>query len=130
MTKPDREAALSALKANGGAIRQTARQIGIPPSTLSRWAAEAGLTGTDGTLKKLPTDEQLAAELRRVAAMLLDQMTQPEKLKRASLKDVAIAFGVAIDKMERLLDRMDVAGAVDGDLAGLLVALKESRGDD
>ena len=120
MERPDKAAALSALRANGGAIRKTARQLGIPESTLRGWARE----GVRATKKPAPTDEELAVQLRELAHRLAGELLRPEKLSKASAKDLAIALGIALDKLGNLTGG---GFGEDGQLMALVSAIREAR---
>jgi transposase-like protein len=94
----ERANALAALSANADDVNHTANQLGIPRKTLENWAKgarhpEAAQLGQE----KKP---ELADALEEVARKLADAM--PAKIADASLRDTAIAMGIAVDKMRLL----------------------------
>lgn len=115
----NKEAALAALKANGGAIRKTARELSIPESTLRGWARQ---TGGAGAQEKTCAD--LASELRRVAHLLLGDLAAPEARSKANVRDLAIALGILLDKADALVPR---EGGQDDPLDGLLATMAAKR---
>lgn len=113
-TKEQRVAALSALRANAGCIRQTARQLNIPASTLRKWRDE----GQD-----IIDTSTLASLMREVAVKILGHMQDEQKLAKTPIQALAIAFGIVMDKLELLEGtRQD-----DGQILQLLSALQEAR---
>jgi transposase-like protein len=97
----ERASALAALDANGGDVAHTARQIGIPRKTISEWAN--GRVHPDVANARLEKKECLADRLEVVARQLVDLI--PEKAKDAELREVAVAFGIAVDKMRLLREQ-------------------------
>ncbi len=120
-----RQAALQRLHANGGCVRQTARELNIPRSTLRGWAAAepaaqsatqtnghdtspppettppAAQTGTPDNATALDTGlARLQAGLLANAALLLDAM--PEHIATAPLNQQAAALGVLLDRLLKL----------------------------
>src|SRR5690349_9138116 len=91
--------ALATLKANGGNVTLTAKLLQIPRKTLEAWSKGEGMK-----LEAVPQEmieekaSELADRLDVIAGLLTREMTNPEKIARASLKDVSIALGVTIDK--------------------------------
>jgi len=96
----ERANALAALAANRGNVSLTAKQLDIPPKTLENWAKQRvhPEAAKLGDRKK----EEMADSLRGIAWRLLESM--PEKIPKASLKDTAIAFGIAVEKARLLRD--------------------------
>lgn len=94
----DRSDAVAALCANGGNVKRTARELGIPEKTLANWAKgdrhpEAAAAAEE---KKGP----LADRLEQVAWQLADAI--PGKLDAAPLQQVATALGIVVDKLRLL----------------------------
>src|ERR1700735_5513356 len=93
----DRSAALAALKANGGNVKLTAQQVGVPRKTLANWAKGIKLHRSVADMGHQKA-EPWADALERLARMLLDAM--PSKIGDADLKAVAVSLAIAIDKMQ------------------------------
>lgn len=92
----DRATALAALDANGGNVKATARQTGIPIGTIRHWrATEAG-----GAELRTQKKVDLASELEAIALRLVAAL--PDKIGDASLQQVATSLGIAVDKMQLL----------------------------
>ncbi len=95
--------ALATLKANGGNVTLTSRLLQIPRKTLEAWSKGEGMK-----MESVPQEmieekaNQLADRLDEIADLLAAEMKNPEKIKKASLKDVSIALGVTIDKRNLL----------------------------
>jgi len=87
--------ALAGLDADGGNVARTARQLGLPPKTLDQWAK--GGVGPGVAKLRHQKKEELADRLEAIARQLLDAM--PGKIAAASLRTIAIALGIVIDKM-------------------------------
>ena len=97
----ERASALTALAANGGNIKRTANQLGIPEKTLGNWAKGISHpeSAKDGDQKK----ESMADALEAVAWKLIEVM--PEKISKATLSQVATSLGIALDKMRLLREQ-------------------------
>ena len=102
-----RAEALAALAANGGNVKRTARQLGLPRKTLDGWAT--GRTPPPPAHLRHQKSERLAQALESVVRQLLEEASRPEATAAAPLKDLALALGIAVDKM--LLLRADEAAA-------------------
>lgn len=94
----DKGAALAALDANGGNLAKTARQLKIPASTLTEW--RDGRTNPDVTNIREVKKGAIAERLDDATQLLLDVL--PQKLKDASLQQVATAIGILQDKAQLL----------------------------
>ena len=104
-TEDDKAAALAALAANAGNVSKTARDLGIPRTTLSRWSN--GERITDGVTAKAHVKKSaLADELESLARILVGAM--PEKVADATLQQSATALGITVEKM--LLLRGEATG--------------------
>ena len=95
----EKATALATLQANGGNVKVTASLLQIPRKTLESWSKGGGM-------KTVPIPEGmieekagvLADNLYTVATLLVGEMSNPEKIAKASMKDLAIAAGISIDK--------------------------------
>ena len=94
----ERANALAALAANGGNVQRTARQLGIPHKTLDNWAK--GVCHPEAAENGNNKKGDMADALEALAWKLISAM--PQKIKKASLAQVATAAGIAIDKMRLL----------------------------
>lgn len=104
-TEAERQAALTALIASGGKLRQTARKQGIDPHTLFSWRESAIAAGA-----KIPRNSPIkmdherlwanagAAAARLVRSAIAEQAKHPETLTPAGIQSIAIAGGIATDK--------------------------------
>lgn len=99
-TLEEKAHALAALKASNGNISRAAKIVNVPRKTLSQWA-----NGTSG-VRDLPpllvteAERDLGDKLDIVAHKLVDAM--PEKIAKATLSQVSVALGIAIDKTNLL----------------------------
>jgi transposase-like protein len=95
----DKANALAALGANGGDLRRTSRDVGVPFSTLQGWAKDRGLNQAVTELA-VTKKKDLADELEAIALKLAEAM--PDKVKDATLQQIATSLGIAVDKMQLL----------------------------
>jgi transposase-like protein len=109
----DKKVALAALAANDNNVKRTAKQLGMSHSTLRRWAVGAEPTPD--------AERNLLAQLKSVAWQLSNDLSDPEKRAKATLRDIAIALGVAMDKIERL---ENVQQGTDDPLLALIEAVR------
>lgn len=97
-SEDEKSAALAALKANGGNVRKTARELGLPWSTLRSWRDNDRAVSC--TQKKEQAEQALAdlyESLAREACGLL-----PSAMKRAEAKELGTIVGILTDKMQLL----------------------------
>ena len=94
----ERAQALTALRANGGNAGKTARQLGIPPTTLCQW--KRGERHPEAAQLSNGKTRDMAAALEAVAWQILEAL--PEKVPAAPLAQAATAMGIAIDKARLL----------------------------
>lgn len=120
-TPEQKSAALAALVANAGCIKQTSAQVGIPPSTLRRWRNEAGDKPNANTEVAV---DLLAEQMRIVAQKMLGHLQSEERLAKTNIRDLAIAFGIVMDKLE-LLGQGDTRDGALEDLVGLMQGLRQ-----
>jgi hypothetical protein len=97
----ERASALAALAANGGNIKRTANQLGIPEKTLSNWAK--GISHPESAINGDQKKGNMADALEAVAWKLIEVM--PTKVSKATLSQVATSLGIAIDKMRLLREQ-------------------------
>jgi transposase-like protein len=95
----EKAAALIALDGNGGNLIRTARDTGIPRTTLRHWLAGEGTPSSVAEIGQ-GTRAPLAERLERMAHDLVDVV--PEKTATAPLREVAIALAIAVDKARLL----------------------------
>jgi transposase-like protein len=97
-TDDDRANALAALAANGGNVKRTAEQLGIPLQTLHSWAS--GARHPEASTSAEPKKGPMADRLEEIAWQLLEAI--PGKIANAPLSQVATGMGIAIDKARLL----------------------------
>jgi transposase-like protein len=129
----DREKAeaLAALKANGGKVQRTARALGIPAATLSAWVRDQKEQKHLDVIKQ--TEEiipLLADAIEAVARKLLAGFES--KIESSGMRDMAITFGIAVDKMQLLrgqptqVMKSDVSATVTSRVERFAAALDEA----
>jgi transposase-like protein len=91
----DRATALAALAANGGNLRRTARDLGIPRGTLEAWAK--GTAHPEAAENSAPKKEALAEILEGIVYNALGVL--PGKLASANARQLMTIAAVAVDKM-------------------------------
>lgn len=91
--------ALSVLRVNGGNAKNTAKQLGVPRTTLRQWAGRAK---SDTAVPKRVSpdvqstaDETSAQRLDAVFLMVTDPALVESKLEKAGLRDLLIAGDIA-----------------------------------
>lgn len=94
----DKGAALAALDANNGNVNKTAREIGIPRITLKEWN-DGRVNSNVLDIRQIKKGE-IAERLDDATQLLLDVL--PQKLKDATLQQVATAIGILQDKAQLL----------------------------
>lgn len=95
----DKAMALATLDAHGGDVAKTARQLGIPRTTLIGWAADRGVVNDVSELRQVKKRD-LADRLEEIAHDLVDVM--PNKMQQATLQQIATSLGITVDKMQLL----------------------------
>lgn len=90
---------MAVLAANGGNLNKTARNTGIPLSTLAKWADGKGHSPDHADLC-MEKKKDLAELFEGIARDILDAAA--DKIADASLKDAMVSAGVAVDKMQLL----------------------------
>ena len=99
----EKATALATLQANAGNVKTTASLLGIPRKTLESWSKGGGMK-TVPILEGMIEEKAgvLADKLDHIADLLTKELSNPEKIQKASLKDVGITLGIAIDKRNLL----------------------------
>lgn len=95
----DKAGALVALDANEGNVNRTAKQLGVPRKTLAMWADNRHLSADVADIRQ-EKKKELSEKLEDLAHSLVDML--PSKLPQASVRDLAGALIVAVDKMQLL----------------------------
>jgi transposase-like protein len=98
----DKATALTAISADKGNLSKTARELGIPVRTLSHWFHGRGIHKPELEMSD-NHKEPLSDKLEALAYRLVDSLDK--KLPSASAREIAIAIGIAIDKMQVLRGR-------------------------
>ncbi len=98
----DKAAALTALDLNEGNVNGTARALGMPDRTLQSWHEGSRRIARVAQLREHKKGE-IAAQLetiieRMMNKLLGDGVTLENKVDKANLRDIAICFGILIDK--------------------------------
>ena len=88
--------ALAALTVNGGKVKRTAKQLGIPRKTLAEWAKGRHVS-SEVAKTRHQKERGLAEKFEELVHKLLDLM--PGKMETASLSQLCVALGIATDKM-------------------------------
>jgi transposase-like protein len=92
----ERAMVLAALAANGGNVKRTARQAGVPRKTLEGWAKGRRLAGVRGEVRHQGRAD-LADRFEDLAHRLLDAISA--RLAEASFRELVVALGIVVDKM-------------------------------
>lgn len=95
----DKAAALLALESNGGNLKRTSRETGIPLTTIRNWRDGNGVTGDVAEISNESKPDlvtRMLDELNEVLNLL------PEKRKDASYNDLVRAAGILTDKVQLL----------------------------
>jgi transposase-like protein len=95
----DKATALTALDANGGNVKRTANQLGIPHKTLDDWAKGRNQNRAVADLRTRKRGS-LADKFESLAHLIVDAM--PSKIEKATLSQCAVSSGIATDKAIRL----------------------------
>lgn len=100
----DKAKALALLKSNGGNLKRTARQIGVPPATLRMWrndpedAAPAELREQ----KEAELESHLESIALRYAKALDNDATVMAIVASRDPSKLAIVLGIAVEKIQLL----------------------------
>lgn len=96
--------ALAVLDSNGGNASQTARQLGIPRTTIQRWAAGVGVPDTEEGRQWLEAERQGLADRFESHARRAMRLAA-ERLEDASYFDLVRGAAIAVDKMRLLREQ-------------------------
>lgn len=99
--------ALVLLEALDGNVKRTARELGIPESTLRQWLDDPDLITAQERARKTV---DLIDATERLIDDLAGGMRRIVRRGDANLRDAAIAFGIAVDKLEMLRRLPQAAG--------------------
>src|SRR5687768_1222297 len=94
--------ALVRLEVNSNNIAQTCRELAIPHETLRGWVNGRGVNPEVTDMRDYQK-EKLADRLEALAHQIIDVM--PGKLHEATLPQLAVALGIAVEKMELLREK-------------------------
>src|SRR5690606_27817685 len=97
----DKAAALAALDLNEGNVWRTAKELGIPRSTLQSWANQHGINADVPELRQQKKGD-LAEKFEQIANAYADRLLEPEVIKEASPNAAIVVAGTATDKMRVL----------------------------
>lgn len=100
----DKAVALATLDANGGNVKQTAKVLKIPESTLTDWAKNRGVHPEVTDIRE-EKKRGLAEKLEEVAHALTGNIlirAESELSILVPMKDVATSLGIVVDKMQLL----------------------------
>ena len=125
-TNDFRASALAALAANAGDVLRTARQLGIPETTLRHWAE--GHRHPEARQMAEEKKRPLADRLEEIAHSLIDNM--PAKMTVATLQQLTVSLGIAVEKMCLLREVPNAASetmADDERLARVVALLDAAR---
>jgi hypothetical protein len=122
-----RAAALAALDANAGNIARTARELGIRRKTLEGWAK--GRTPTDPELRHQKRIDLLASS-ERLADALAGGIVKRVERGKADVKDMALAFGITVDKLLLLRGQPTAISKSESDTRAATLDLSQLTKDD
>lgn len=98
----DRARVLAVLQANNNNMLRTSRDTGIPRKTIIDWKAGRN-KDTPQVLELVPAAAQdLASKLDKIAEILSDHITDPDKLAKANVQQIATSFAIVVDKRNLL----------------------------
>lgn len=101
-TEREKARALALVKTNGGNVQRAAREAGVPRKTVGDWVEGKGVSQEAKRMSEQPeVTKELAAKFKQLAHLALDAIT-PEKLAKASLKELALAAAIFTDKNQLL----------------------------
>lgn len=97
----DRAAAYAELTVNGGNVKRTARTLGIPHPTITRWKQEWARTGvpSEVTVEVPKVSEDFLTNAIRTRDKLLIRLEQMVDDGDVNARDVTTALGVLTDKI-------------------------------
>jgi hypothetical protein len=98
-TDNDKAGALAALDANNGNVNRTARQIGIPRTTLIEWMYNRHVSSDVSDIRQ-EKKVSLAEKFEQLAEKLVDDLII--RVGQGKFVEEATAAAIAIDKMQLL----------------------------
>jgi len=97
--------ALVVIQSNNGNITRSSNQLGIARKTLETWVrGTQGISTVTPAMIETATDETVG-KLSRNIDLYLEAAQDPEKIEKASLKDINLSLAIAIDKRNLLSGR-------------------------
>ena len=122
----DKAKALVMLQTNQGNIARTAKQLELPRSTLTAWAkGEKGVSGVTAELIAEKTSEVIE-KLDRNIDLYLEAAQDPQKIAKASLKDINLSLAIAVDKRQLLSNKpTSISQTSRSDEERLLASIKQ-----
>lgn len=89
--------ALAVLAAEGGCVAAASRVAGVPYTTMNNWAKgrRRALVSHMGEAKRA----SLAESVEGLASLLVGDLSSEPARKNAAFKDLAVALGIAVDKL-------------------------------
>lgn len=97
-TDDERESILAAVNSNGGDVAKTARQLGVPDSTIRCWVK--GHRCPEALQLRNEKNGDLANACEEIAWQFAAVI--PRKIDDAPLNQCAVSFGIMVDKMRLL----------------------------
>ena len=91
----ERATTLAVLDTNGGNLSKTSREAGVPIKTIANW--RDGRVHPDVERIRIGKREEIASKIESKAIDMLGGVTQA-KIKKAGVKDLMTAVGIAVDK--------------------------------
>lgn len=117
-TTAEKAHALEVLAQTGGNLLKASRLTGYPRKSIAYWANQTGVRGSaltgivgeqnspsDSPVRRLGTEadrQEMVVKWHKAAALNADELANPEKIRKATLRDNTIAAGTAQDKLNIL----------------------------
>jgi hypothetical protein len=98
----EKAAALVVLDSHRGNVKRAARAAGVPRKTLSQWNAGEGGVGAEVVELHRQRATSLADLIEETVRKLIEGAAEPERIKDASLLELAKAVGIVFDKIHLL----------------------------
>jgi len=129
-TEDDKATALAALQANGGNLKRTSRELGVPRATLTSWRDGTGINAKVSE-KCHQKKEELAGLFEQACRVYLLHAVTPATVKKMRGKDAVMAAAIAADKKQLLdgkptaINKKDYSDLSDAELDKRLAELTE-----
>jgi DNA-binding transcriptional MerR regulator len=94
---------IKAARANGMTVEEIQMMVGLSPNTVD--AVVRDIEGPKSQIAGAAAEDlkkRLPARCREIASLMADRLADPELIEKMNGKDLAIAFGIMIDKAELL----------------------------